>query len=81
LHLYNTQKTNYLNLNSLSEIHCEIIELFFFFFAPARLCGKFNRKNPKEAQRAAKFFGVSGGKIEVFFFLFAPSLPPRLRVK
>jgi hypothetical protein len=52
--------------------------LYFFLFAP---CEKFNRKEePKEAQRAAKFFGVSGGKIEVFLCLrcaFASSASPR----
>jgi hypothetical protein len=38
-------------------------------------------QEPKGGAKGRKAFGVWGGKMEVFFFLFAPSLPPRLYVK
>jgi hypothetical protein len=47
-------------------MHGEKINLYFFFFAFAR---NLTAENPKEAQRAAKFFGVTGEKIEVFLCL------------
>jgi hypothetical protein len=51
--------------------HGEKIELYSSYLRLCVFAGNLTAKNPKEAQRAAKFFGVSGGKIEVFYL---PSL-------